>query len=105
RPRRRFACRRRRSAAAVRCRSRSAGGESRRGSYDETVLGAVCWLVFLISCAPHRVTRSEWQRMSRDEKTLYVRSLIGHEKAKEAKGGNDRVFAQPAETYMAKIDD
>lgn len=42
--------------------------------------------------------------MSRDEKTLYVRSLLGHEKVKERKGGNERVYPRAAEEYVARID-
>jgi hypothetical protein len=43
--------------------------------------------------------------MSRNEKTLYVRTLLGHEKTKEAKGGNDRVFQESADAYVKRIDD
>ena len=42
--------------------------------------------------------------MSSSEKTLYVRTLLGHEKVKEAKGGNGRAFHQPAEEYAKRID-
>jgi len=43
--------------------------------------------------------------MSPNEKTLYVRTLLGHEKTKEAKGGNDRVFTKPADDYVKLIDE
>jgi|GEM_PF-1076439 len=43
--------------------------------------------------------------MSPNEKTFYVRTLLGHEKAKEAKGGNDRVFTRTADDYVKRIDD
>ena len=43
--------------------------------------------------------------MSRDEKTLYVRTLLGHEKVKDAKGGNARVFDRSAEEYARRIDE
>jgi hypothetical protein len=43
--------------------------------------------------------------MSANEKTLYVRTLLGHEKTKDAKGGNDRVFRQEASDYVKRIDD
>ena len=42
--------------------------------------------------------------MSSSEKTLYVRTLLGHEKVKEAKGGNARAFDRPAEEYARRID-
>jgi hypothetical protein len=43
--------------------------------------------------------------MSPNEKTLYVRTLLGHEKAKEAKGGNDRVFRRSINDYVKRIDE
>lgn len=64
-------------------------------------LGAL--LVVVCACARTTATRDDWQRMSRDEKTLYVRSLIGHEQATAAKGGTSRSFAPPEE-YVVRID-
>jgi len=43
--------------------------------------------------------------MSANEKTLYVRTLLGHEKTKEAKGGNDRVYRLSIDDYVKRIDD
>ena len=43
--------------------------------------------------------------MSANEKSLYVRTLLGHEKTKEAKGGNDRVFTRSIDEYVKGIDD
>jgi hypothetical protein len=63
----------------------------------------VC-LLLVIACARTTASRDDWQRMSRDEKTLYVRSLIGHEKAKERKGGNDRAYEKPPAIYVQEID-
>lgn len=62
-------------------------------------------LLLLVACARTTASRDDWQRMSHDEKTLYVRSLLGHEKAKERKGGNARRFDRPAEEYVKRIDD
>jgi len=42
--------------------------------------------------------------MSANEKALYVRTLLGHEKTKEAKGGNDRVFPLSIGDYVTRID-
>lgn len=42
--------------------------------------------------------------MSSRQKTIYVRSLIGHEEAKSAKGGNDRRFPLTADEYVRRID-
>jgi hypothetical protein len=50
------------------------------------------------------VDRAQWQHMSAQEKNLYVRSLIGAEKVKERKGGNDRVFPLTADEYIRRID-
>ena len=62
-------------------------------------------LALLISCAQPHVGRAQWQRMSSDRKTLYVRTLLGSEKVKEAKGGNARAFDRPAEEYARRIDE
>ena len=60
--------------------------------------------IVLFACAQTHVDRAQWQRMSPSEKTLYVRTLLGHERAKEAKGGNARTFDRPAEEYAQRID-
>ena len=61
--------------------------------------------LLLLACAQTHLDRAEWQRMSTDQKTLYVRTLLGHQKVKEAKGGNARVFDRPAEEYARRIDE
>jgi len=61
--------------------------------------------VLLLACAQPHVDRAQWQRMSADRRTLYVRTLLGHEKAKDAKGGNARAFDRPAAEYARRIDD
>ena len=62
-------------------------------------------LVLLLACHRTNIDRAQWQSMSPNEKTLYVRTLLGHEKTKEAKGGNDRVFRNAADDYVKRIDD
>jgi len=62
-------------------------------------------LLFLLACHSTNIDRAQWQSMSPNEKTLYVRTLLGHEKTKEAKGGNDRAFNQTAGDYVKRIDD
>jgi predicted Fe-S protein YdhL (DUF1289 family) len=62
-------------------------------------------LLLLLACARTSATREQWQQMSDEEKTLYVRSLLGHEKAAERKGGNDRAYDRPPQEYVAKIDE
>ena len=42
--------------------------------------------------------------MPREDRVLYVRSLVGAEKAKEAKGGGGRTYDRPAEEYVNAID-
>ena len=68
------------------------------------VLRAASCVLLLVACARTHVTRQEWQRMSSDRKTLYVRTLLGHEKVKDAKGGNARAFGRPAAEYARRID-
>ena len=62
-------------------------------------------LALVIACSRDSVDRTRWQKMSPHDKTLYVRSLLGGEKAAAAKGGNGRTFPQPAETYVTRIDE
>ncbi len=66
---------------------------------------ALAATVLLLFCAQPHVDRAEWQRMSPEQKTLYVRTLLGEQKAKEAKGGNSRTFERPAEEYARRIDE
>jgi hypothetical protein len=38
------------------------------------------------------------------EKMLWIRQMIGAEKAKAAKGGNERSWSQPPESYVTRTD-
>ncbi|HET8798227.1 MAG TPA: hypothetical protein VFO89_11100 [Thermoanaerobaculia bacterium] len=42
--------------------------------------------------------------MSHDDRVLYVRTLLGAEKAKEAKGGGAKQYAETPEEYVNRID-
>ncbi len=42
--------------------------------------------------------------MSAEDRVLYVRSLVGAETAKDAKGGRGRTYARPVEDYVSAID-
>jgi hypothetical protein len=63
--------------------------------------------IVLLALACHRtnISRTQWQQMPRTEKALYVRTLLGHEKTREAKGGNDLVFLLTIDEYVKRIDD
>jgi hypothetical protein len=61
--------------------------------------------LLILACHRTNIDRAQWQSMSLNEKTLYVRTLLGHEKTKEAKGGNDRVFTGSIDEYVKAIDD
>jgi hypothetical protein len=62
------------------------------------------FLLLIIACSRDTLSPSEWQRMSRNDKVLYINSLKGAEQVKEAKGGDGRVYERPAEEYVARID-
>ena len=64
---------------------------------------AVAALLFVISCAAN-VSRDDWRRMSPDEKTLYVKSLIGGEVARERKGGEARKRTPAPHEIIEAID-
>ena len=61
-------------------------------------------LLLFVACSGN-VTRERWQHMSVEEKKLYVSSLIGGEKAKDAKGGGAHQYSRPAAEYVTRIDD
>ncbi len=63
----------------------------------------VSLLLLLAACSRDTIDRAEWQRMSSDDRVLYVRSLMGAEKVKDAKGGGGRAYDRPAEAYMNEI--
>ena len=61
-------------------------------------------LLLFIACSPVP-NRDRWHSMPQSEKMLYVKSLLGAEKVKEAKGGNQRHYSLTAEEYVERIDD
>ena len=62
------------------------------------------WIVALAGCA-RIVSRDAWLRMSQDDRVLYVKTLIGEEKSKDAKGGTGLDYPLPAEEYARRIDE
>ena len=79
-------------------------GSGKVGAMRHRRLSLIGCLLFLLSCAAETVTRAEWERMSRPERELYVRSLVGGEKAKDAKGGEGKTYDRPAAEYVSAID-
>ena len=61
-------------------------------------------LAILLGCARTNVNREEWQRMTREDRVLYVKTLVAAEKVKDAKGGNGRDVTRPVEEYVIEID-
>ena len=65
-------------------------------------------LLFLLllgtACTRDIVTRSEWLRMPPSDRVMYVSSLIGGEKARNAKGNRGRPVVRSADDYVALID-
>ena len=68
------------------------------------IAAGLAFLLF-IACSPEHVGRERWQHMSHTDRVLYVRSLIGAEKAKEAKGGHAMKYSKTAEEYVSRIDE
>jgi hypothetical protein len=62
------------------------------------------FLTALLACARDTVSRDEWRRMAREDRVLYVKTLIAEEVAKDAKGERGRVRTRPAEEYVNEID-
>jgi hypothetical protein len=61
--------------------------------------------MLLAACAQHRVDRARWMEMSAQEKRIYVQSMIGHEEAKQQKGGSRHSFTLAPDDYARRIDD
>lgn len=62
------------------------------------------FLLIAMACT-QQVTAARWQHMSPDAKTVYVRSLLGGEKAKDAKGGFGHRYTGAPEDYVKRIDE
>jgi hypothetical protein len=60
--------------------------------------------LLVFACARGDVTRSDWERMSPDEKLLIIEAFRGHEASREAKGGGGRLHPRPSEEYRERID-
>ena len=60
-------------------------------------------LIFVLACTP-RVDHARWSHMPQSEKALYVKSLLGAEKVKAAKGGSPRHYSRSADEYVKQID-
>ncbi len=69
-----------------------------------TPLVAVLGILLIVACGRTSINRDQWQRMSTGEKTLYVRSLLGHDQAATSKGGQPPAHQRPAEEYVKAID-
>lgn len=61
-------------------------------------------LLLPLACGKHAVDRAEWRSMSHEARVLYVKSLVGEEQAREAKGGAGRAYREPAEEYVKRIE-
>ena len=61
-------------------------------------------MTLVLMCSQH-VTRDRWEQMSPSAKQVYVRSLIGGEQAKNAKGGAGNRYSRSAEDYRQRIDE
>jgi len=66
--------------------------------------GVVIALVAVLACARDTISRDEWRRMPREDRVLYVKTLVAEEVAKDAKGERGRVRERPAEDYVNEID-
>jgi hypothetical protein len=53
----------------------------------------------VLACARDTISREEWRRMPREDRVLYVKTLVAEEVAKDAKGERGRVRERPAEEY------
>lgn len=68
------------------------------------MIRAALLALLLLGCSRDTLDKNEWQRMSPEDRVLYVKSLIGAEKVKDAKGGQGKTFDRPAAEYVREID-
>ncbi len=66
--------------------------------------GLLIALLLLLACARDTISRDEWRRMAREDRVLYVQTLIAEEVAKDAKGQRGRQRTRPPEEYVNEID-
>lgn len=60
--------------------------------------------LLLLACARDTISRDDWRRMPREDRVLYVKTLVAEEVAKDAKGDRGRVRQRPVEEYVNEID-
>ena len=72
-----------------------------RARREVSVISVISVVIILFLACARNVTRDDWQRMSPNEKTLYAKSLIGGEVARERKGGDRANTLQPQEVIAA----
>jgi hypothetical protein len=65
---------------------------------------AIAVLLLLLACSRDTIDRQQWERMPQHDRVLYVKSLIGAERVKTAKGGGGLTYDRPAEVYVMEID-
>lgn len=68
------------------------------------MIGRAFLLVLLLAACAPKIGPAAWDRMNPQEKTIYVRSMIGHERAKASKGGNRLRYDLSPEEYVRRID-
>jgi hypothetical protein len=94
-----------RSFAVLRCFGFAYAAPAAQDDKSRRRLIVTVLLLLILACHRTNIDRAQWQSMPPNEKSLYVRTLLGHEKTKDAKGGNDRVFMRSIEEYVKGIDD
>lgn len=62
-------------------------------------------LLLVLGCtAQAEVSAEEWKNMTREERLLTVKSLLGGEVAADAKGGSGGRYPESAERYVERVD-
>ena len=63
---------------------------------------AACFAI--ASCGRAEISAEKWKGLSPQDKTLVVESLLGHEAARDAKGGQGRAHPRDTIWYLDEID-
>ena len=64
----------------------------------------VLLLALITACAEDTISRERWQAMSTEDKVLYVNTLIGAEKTRDAKGDRGLTVTRTPEQYVQAIE-
>ena len=69
------------------------------------VMSAIVLVLLIAACHGDAIPRARWEQMSKSDKALAVRSMMGHQQVANSKGGAPvPKYSRPVDAYVADID-